>query len=120
MSTFFQDEQNLPNLRHNARSARPTPILATQRAARALARRLDEALRTIGLTNGLFSLLMSLNQPTSSMMSSLAALHSPFHLLGLLVLRLFREAKRIDCARIGSIIRDRCIDPRFAAATVAR
>ena len=34
-----------------------------QRAARALARRFDEALRPVGLTNGQFSLLMALNQP---------------------------------------------------------
>ena len=36
---------------------------ATQRAARTLARRFDEALRPVGLTSGQFSLLMSLNQP---------------------------------------------------------
>lgn len=37
--------------------------LHVQRAARALARRFDEALRPVGLTNGQFSLLMSLNRP---------------------------------------------------------
>lgn len=37
--------------------------LHTQRAARVLARRFDEALRAVGLTNGQFSLLMSLNRP---------------------------------------------------------
>jgi DNA-binding MarR family transcriptional regulator len=37
--------------------------LHTQRAARALARRFDEALRPAGLTNEQFSLLMSLNRP---------------------------------------------------------
>jgi DNA-binding MarR family transcriptional regulator len=37
--------------------------LHVQRAARALARRFDEALRPIGLTNGQFSLMMSLNRP---------------------------------------------------------
>lgn len=37
--------------------------LHTQRAARALGRRFDEALRPVGLTNGQFSLLMSLNRP---------------------------------------------------------
>ncbi|WP_431301402.1 MarR family winged helix-turn-helix transcriptional regulator [Sediminicoccus sp. BL-A-41-H5] len=36
--------------------------LAAQRAARALARRFDEALRPFGLTNGQFSLLVALNQ----------------------------------------------------------
>lgn len=37
--------------------------LATQRAARRLARRFDAALRPFGLTNGQFSLMMALNQP---------------------------------------------------------
>ena len=37
--------------------------LHSQRAARALARRFDEALRPVGLTNGQFSLLMALNRP---------------------------------------------------------
>jgi DNA-binding MarR family transcriptional regulator len=36
--------------------------LHVQRAARALARRFDEALRPVGLTNGQFSLLMALNR----------------------------------------------------------
>lgn len=36
--------------------------LAAQRAARALARRFDVALRPFGLTNGQFSLLVALNQ----------------------------------------------------------
>jgi DNA-binding MarR family transcriptional regulator len=40
--------------------------LAVQRAARALARRFDEALAGAGLTNGQFSLLMALNRPPSS------------------------------------------------------
>jgi len=37
--------------------------LAAQRAARALARRFDLALRPVGLTNGQFSLLNAINQP---------------------------------------------------------
>lgn len=37
--------------------------LATQRAARRLARRFDAALRPFGLTNGQFSLMVALNQP---------------------------------------------------------
>jgi DNA-binding MarR family transcriptional regulator len=41
--------------------------LHVQRAARALARRFDEVLRPLGLTNGQFSLLMSLNQPQPPM-----------------------------------------------------
>ncbi|CAK7261085.1 MULTISPECIES: MarR family winged helix-turn-helix transcriptional regulator [unclassified Shinella] len=48
--------------------------LAAQRAARALARRFDEALRPMGLTNGQFSLLMSLNRPTAPTLSSVATL----------------------------------------------
>src|ERR1700678_227883 len=37
--------------------------LHVQRAARALARRFDVALKPAGLTNGQFSLMMSLNRP---------------------------------------------------------
>src|SRR5215207_6066425 len=48
--------------------------LHTQRAARALARRFDEALRPLGLTNGQFSLLMSLNRPEPHNMGSVASL----------------------------------------------
>lgn len=48
--------------------------LAAQRAARALARRFDDALRPIGLTSGQFSLLMSLNRPTPPTLSSVATL----------------------------------------------
>jgi len=45
-----------------------------QRAARALARRFDEALRPFGLTNGQFSLLMSLNRPEPLPMAPVASL----------------------------------------------
>jgi DNA-binding MarR family transcriptional regulator len=48
--------------------------LAAQRAGRVLARRFDEALRAVGLTNGQFSLLMSLNRPVPASMGSVAAL----------------------------------------------
>ena len=48
--------------------------LHVQRAARALARRFDEALRPAGLTNGQFSLLMSLNRPQPPGMASVANL----------------------------------------------
>lgn len=48
--------------------------LHVQRAARALARRFDEALRPIGLTNGQFSLLVSLNRPKPPGMTSVARL----------------------------------------------
>ncbi len=48
--------------------------LHVQRAARALARRFDEALRPVGLTNGQFSLMMSLNRPAPAGMASVADL----------------------------------------------
>ena len=48
--------------------------LHAQRAARALARRFDEALRPLGLTNGQFSLMMSLNRPQAPSMGSVASL----------------------------------------------
>jgi len=48
--------------------------LHVQRAARALARRFDEALRPVGLTNGQFSLLMSLNRPEPAGMGGVASL----------------------------------------------
>jgi len=48
--------------------------LHTQRAARALARRFDEALRPLDLTNGQFSLLMSLNRPEPPNVGSVATL----------------------------------------------
>ena len=47
---------------------------AAQRAARALARRFDEALAPLGLTSGQFSLLTSLNRPEAPSMGSIAAL----------------------------------------------
>jgi DNA-binding MarR family transcriptional regulator len=48
--------------------------LHVQRAARALARRFDEALRPVGLNQGQFSLLISLNRPTPPTMGEVAAL----------------------------------------------
>ncbi|WP_324762346.1 MarR family transcriptional regulator [Sinorhizobium meliloti] len=47
--------------------------LHVQRAARALARRFDEALRPLEITNGQFSLMMSLNRPDPPSMSAVAA-----------------------------------------------
>ncbi|MDI1284512.1 MAG: MarR family transcriptional regulator [Reyranella sp.] len=47
---------------------------AAQRAARALARRFDEALAPFGLTSGQFSLLTSLNQPKPPSIGSIASL----------------------------------------------
>src|SRR6201997_2255230 len=51
--------------------------LHVQRAARALARRFDDALRPVGLTQGQFSLLTSLNRaepPTMGAVANLLAL----------------------------------------------
>ena len=46
--------------------------LAAQRAARALARRFDTALRPVGLTNGQFSLLHALNRADPPRLTDLA------------------------------------------------
>ncbi len=48
--------------------------LHAQRAARALAKRFDAVLRPVGLTNGQFSLLMSLNRPVPPPMAPVAQL----------------------------------------------
>jgi DNA-binding MarR family transcriptional regulator len=47
--------------------------LHVQRAARALARRFDEALRPLDLTSGQFSLLMALNRPTPASLGAVAS-----------------------------------------------
>ncbi|MEF2551710.1 MarR family winged helix-turn-helix transcriptional regulator [Aurantimonas sp. A2-1-M11] len=48
--------------------------LHAQRAARAMARRFDEALRPTSITSGQFSLLMSLNRPKPPTLGSVAGL----------------------------------------------
>lgn len=48
--------------------------LHAQRAARALARRFDDALRPVGLTNSQFSLLNALNRPSPATLSDVAGL----------------------------------------------
>jgi DNA-binding MarR family transcriptional regulator len=48
--------------------------LHVQRAARALGRRFDNALRPFGLTNGQFSLMMSLNRPEVPAIGAVASL----------------------------------------------
>lgn len=48
--------------------------LHAQRAARALARRFDNALKPYGVTNGQFSLMMSLNRPEPPTLGSVANL----------------------------------------------
>ncbi|WP_105371766.1 MarR family transcriptional regulator [Neorhizobium huautlense] len=47
--------------------------LHVQRAARALARRFDTAMKPIGLTNGQFSLMMALNRPQPATMGQVAS-----------------------------------------------
>lgn len=46
--------------------------LQLQRAARIVARRFDDALRPLGLTNGQFSLLIALNRPVSPRIGDIA------------------------------------------------
>ncbi len=48
--------------------------LHLQRAARAIGRRFDEALKPVGLTNGQYSLLVSLNRPEPPRLGDVAAL----------------------------------------------
>lgn len=48
--------------------------LHVQRAARAVARRFDEAFRPFGLTNGQFSLMMSLNAPEAPTIGTISRL----------------------------------------------
>lgn len=48
--------------------------LHAQRAARAIARRFDIALKSAGISSGQFSLLMSLNRPKPANLASVAAL----------------------------------------------
>jgi DNA-binding MarR family transcriptional regulator len=79
--------------------------LHVQRAARALARRFDDALRPLGLTQGQFSLLTSLNRaepPTIGAVAELLALDrttltanlKPLARRGLIKVKVDREDKR--------------------------
>ena len=73
MSTHHGSTRELPlATTHLVRDA--CLCLHVQRAARALARRFDEVLRPLDLTNGQFSLLMSLNRPEPASIGSVAAL----------------------------------------------
>jgi DNA-binding MarR family transcriptional regulator len=73
MSTHHRSSRELPLA--TTHLVRDTCLcLHVQRAARALARRFDEVLRPLDLTNGQFSLLMSLNRPESPSIGSVAAL----------------------------------------------
>lgn len=79
--------------------------LHVQRAARALARRFDQELRPVGLTNGQFSLLMSLNRPAPPTMkevsdllvmdrTTLTASLKPLERRGLLAVRVDESDRR--------------------------
>lgn len=79
--------------------------LHVQRAARALSRRFDEALRPVGLTNGQFSLIMSLNRPgpvgmaeTADLLATdrttLTAALKPLERRGLVEIRVDSQDKR--------------------------
>lgn len=69
MTTSREDRLDSEIVRHVATTCL---CLHTQRAARALARMFDNALRPLGLTNGQFSLLMALNRPTPPTIGELA------------------------------------------------
>src|ERR1051325_3845459 len=80
--------------------------LHLQRAARAVARRFDNALRPLALTNGQFSLLMSLNRPQPPTIGSVAALLAmdrttltaclkPLERRGLLLIAIDKKDKRL-------------------------
>jgi len=73
MSTRYRSRAELPlATTHLVRDS--CLCLHVQRAARALGRRFDEVLRPLDLTNGQFSLLMSLNRPEPPGIGSVAAL----------------------------------------------
>ena len=73
MSTKKELARELPlAATHHVRDA--CLCLHVQRAARALARRFDAVLAPLGLTQGQFSLLTSLNRPRPPNVSSVAAL----------------------------------------------
>ena len=73
MSTHKDPARELPlEATHRVRDA--CLCLHVQRAARALARRFDAALAPLGLTQGQFSLLTSLNRPQPPSIGSVAAL----------------------------------------------
>lgn len=80
--------------------------LYLQRAARLVARRFDDALQPVGLTNGQFSLLLSLNQPDPPTIGSIATLLAmdrttvtanlkPLERRGLLKIRMDAEDRRM-------------------------
>ena len=72
MSTPHSHSELLFSATHEVRDA--CLCLHVQRAARALARRFDTVLAPLGLTQGQFSLLTSLNRPEPPSIGSVAAL----------------------------------------------
>jgi DNA-binding MarR family transcriptional regulator len=91
--------------------------LHVQRAARALARRFDAALRPHGLTNGQFSLMMALNRPEPPRISdlvpflamdrtTLTAALKPLERRGLVVVAPDREDRRSRRLRLTDAGRD--------------
>lgn len=67
------DMSNAPLFETTTRVRDTCICLHLQRAARAVARRFDEVMRPLGLTNGQFSLLMSLNRPEPPTIGRVAA-----------------------------------------------
>jgi DNA-binding MarR family transcriptional regulator len=65
---------NAPSFETTLRVRDTCLCLHLQRAARAVARRFDAALQPLDLTNGQFSLLMSLNRPEPASLGNVAAL----------------------------------------------
>ncbi len=74
--------------------------LHVQRAARALARRFDDVLRPFGLTNGQFSLLMSLNRPFAPTIGEIA------HLLAMDRTTLTANVKPLERRKLLKIVVD--------------
>jgi len=85
--------------------------LHVQRAARRVARQFDDALRPLGLTNGQFSLLTSLNRPQPARLSSVAALLAmdrttltaalkPLQRRGLLDVSIDQQDRRSRCLQL--------------------
>ena len=72
MSTLVKSQALALSATHEVRDA--CLCLHVQRAARALARKFDEVLRPLDLTQGQFSLLMSLNRPEPPTISNIATL----------------------------------------------
>jgi DNA-binding MarR family transcriptional regulator len=85
--------------------------LHVQRAARRVARQFDEALRPLGLTNGQFSLLTSLNRPQPARLGAVAALLAmdrttltaalkPLQRRGLIDVSIDQEDRRSRCLKL--------------------